>query len=276
MIKTILIIASSFLLAACANGYGQFYTSILNPDGKPPAHDAFTGDPQVVVSNDLKKDGEALVRKGYVPLGYSSFNGPTESIADAKAQAKAVGAAIVLVSSKYTNTESGAVPITSPTTTTTSTTVTGTSQGAIGSTPYYGNYSGFANSTTYGTQTTYVPYSVDRYDQSAVYFAKGKPRVFGAIFAEAPPPALTKQAGTNKGVYVSYVVQNTPAFYADVLEGDLILSVNGSDVYSPQQLLDLFKSLAGQRVTVVLFRHGKTLRGDITLASPTENAPPAK
>jgi hypothetical protein len=62
-----------------------------------------------------------------------------------------------------------------PTTQTTTTNVYGNTFGSGG----FNTFSGMANTTTYGTQTTYIPYNVDRFDYVATYWAKMKPGIVG-------------------------------------------------------------------------------------------------
>ena len=93
------------LLAGCANPYSQFYTNQL---GGRSVHEipqliAHDGTPQIHSTNDHERDGRALMENGYFLIGYSDFNAGSVGSRQAIHQAKKVGAAIVLISSRYTN-----------------------------------------------------------------------------------------------------------------------------------------------------------------------------
>ena len=66
-----------------------------------------------------------------------------------------------------------------------------------------------------------------RYDHVAIYFVRriGKPR-FGFEYSDLEPDQ--RQAlGRNTGAVVLIVIEKTPAFYANVVEGDVIIAVDG-------------------------------------------------
>ena len=69
-----------------------------------------------------------------------------------------------------------------------------------------------------------------RYDHVAIYFVRriGKPR-FGFEYSDLEPDQ--RQAlGRNTGAVVLIVIEKTPAFYANVVEGDVIIAVDGIEV----------------------------------------------
>lgn len=255
--RTLVVLLLSILLSSCTgNGYSTFYTDLT---GGVPIEDAsfvaYEGVPKLYMTNDFDRDGNVLGRRGYIAIGYSSFNGAAQNTKNAVTQAKKAGAEIVLVYSKYTNTVSGSLPFTTPTSSTTTTTGRGSVYGSFGTTPYTGTYTGTATSTTSGTQTTYIPYSVRRYDQQAVFYAKLKTVILGVMYGEMPAD-LRRALGTNKGVFVRLVITDTPAFFADILDGDIITAVDDRPVYSADQLNKLLRERAGQKVIVQISRAG--------------------
>ena len=103
--RTFIILASIVVLAGCSSGYQQFYkpyvdaktlddVELLKPNEEP----------KVYSTKDFDRDIRAWRSKQYIPIGYSSFNGEYEGEFEVKAQAKRVGATLVLISTKYTNT----------------------------------------------------------------------------------------------------------------------------------------------------------------------------
>ena len=92
----------------------------------------------------------------------------------------------------------------------------------------YGNYS--STTTTAAPQTNYIPYSVDRYDQLAVFFAPAERRGLGLVIANVPPD-VAQRMGSNKGVLIRVVRRGSPAFLADVLAGDVLTEIDGRPIY---------------------------------------------
>jgi len=129
----------------------------------------------------------------------------------------------------------------------------------------FGTYSGSATTTSSGTYNTqYVPYQYSVYRTSTAFWQKLKPPVFGARFKPIPDD-LRIALQRNTGAYVSAVGQDSPAFKANVLDGDLIIQIADKPVTSPQDLSDYYLSHAGQKVTIKLIRNGQTLDFDVQL-----------
>lgn len=192
-----------------------------------------------------------MFEQGYVLVGWVSFDGPEASHDEALEQAHKVGAEIVLVRSAYRNTVTGSIPITTPTA---STSYTGGTVSAYGAGGYAsGAYSG--TTTTYGTQTTEIPYSVDRYDQQALFFA---PMVRKGIGIQGAPATdeQKQSAGTNHIFVVAAVRNGSPAFRADILPGDIVLTVAGQPVYDSESFHAALLNSEAAPIDVVLLRAG--------------------
>ena len=65
-----------------------------------------------------------------------------------------------------------------------------------------------------------------RYDHAAVFFAKNKNKPRFGILAEELNPDSRKKYGTNKGVLVKAVIEDSPAFNANLFKNDVIISIN--------------------------------------------------
>lgn len=262
--RALLAVAVALLLSACAeNSFAKFYEPATVPP--PPALQRlpYSGEPTLMASFDgLEKDINKLYEEGYGVVGTSDFVGPAGKKEDALAQAKAVGAAIVLLRSKYQSTKSGAMPLTLPTSQTTYSSGTFNSFGGSGQRPVSGMYSG--SSTTYGTGTTYIPYSVDRYDQTAVFLAPIERKGAGLLLRNLTP-AERQDLGTNKGVAVDTVRKGSPAYAIDIVPGDVILSINGQSVLDQPSAGALLLGARGSTVTLAMVRKGEPTTKEMSI-----------
>lgn len=249
------------LLGACVNPYAKFYQGV--PDARVrPDYVPQTGPLQIYSTTDFTRDGYELMRRGFIAIGQSSFNANMNMVSQAQLQAEAdrIGAHVVLVSSHYTNSVTGAVPFTVPTTSTTTTSGSATAYGSGG----YATATGTSTSTTTGTQTTMIPYTIVRGDFNALYFARVRSRL--GLLVLALDDATRVRLQSNFGVRVVVVVEGSPAFNAEVLPGDILLQVGDDRVSSPEQFTQLLNKYEGQRTTLRLDRGGQSVEKSVTLA----------
>ena len=236
------------------DGYSEFYKpeSELTPESMGAVREAAPTDgPRVVHLAKYDSDARSIyTRQGYMLIGQSNFtSGYPQSDQDAIQQGVSVGADLVIVlDPQYAETRTGVVPITTPGT------VTSYSSGTYGS----------STTTTYGTNTTYVPMSADRYSYSAGYFVKWRFR-FGALFRDLTDEER-QQLQTNRGAYVRTVIDNTPAYNADVLPGDVIVALNGQTLTGQAALSELINSNRGQAVDLTIIRGGRNLSKRVSIA----------
>lgn len=260
-------------LSGCEAGYSQFYRPAngITPDkiamyrAAPPPKTP-TVDHAPAAGRELV---EAYQRHGYVLVGYSSFNsGHRQSESDAIGQAEKVQADIVLiVDPHYTGSRTTSVPITTPTTSTTYTTGTATAVGPGGTATAYGN----ATSTTYGTQTNYVPFMVNRFDYGALYFVKRKPMVLG-VYMRDLDDSERAALQSNKGVFVLLVVHGSPAFNADILRGDIIVSMDGEPATNYAAFQDALFTKRNKPVQLGIVRNGQTITKEVKLNDSVPNS----
>lgn len=201
-----------------------------------------------------------MMENGYAMVGYSSFNAGNVDEKGALLQAKKVNASTVIIYSKYTNTVSSVMPLTLPNTQTSTTSLYGNAYGSGG----YANYSGTATTTTYGSKTTYIPYSVNRSDYMATYWVKIKPLVLGVQVMDLTPE-LRNEIQSNKGVLVSVVVKGSPAFYSDILKGDILKKVGDTDIYDAKEFANAVSKHIGQKVMFTIYRNGTTIEKEVQL-----------
>jgi membrane-associated protease RseP (regulator of RpoE activity) len=253
----ILLVFLICLVSGCAgNPYTQYYAkSQANEAGLIPS----TGEPHLFRGTTVAADNEAMEEDGYTRIGQSAFNTSGATIEDGLAQAKAVGAAAIVVYIKYTGTISGMTPLILPSSQTSTTTL----NGLVGTTSVYGT----ARTTTSGTTTTYIPYSEDRWDYVATYWKKTKPGVLGVAFRQMTADER-REAGSNRGVMVAAVRKDSPAFLADFFKGDVIVRV-GEVEAEPESFKETLAQYAGQQVNIVLIRDGKQLVKKVQLREVT-------
>lgn len=253
-----------FFLGGCAAPFSQFYqdrTGGLDIT-KNPLFEVSQEKPKLFRGNDKDQDFYRMLEDGFGLVGLSAFNAGNVNINGAIEQAEKVHASVVLVYAKYTNTVSGEIPLTLPNTQTSTTSLSGSAFGSRGFT----NYSGTAYTTTYGSSTTYVPYSVDRHDYLATYWVKIKPGNLGVVWRDLTPE-LRKEIESNKGVVVIAVVKGSPAFYADILRGDIIRKVGDDEIYDLKSSQRIMAKYRGQKVVVYILRNGKEIQKEVQLGS---------
>jgi PDZ domain len=265
-----IIFASLLLLAlvgcATTDGYRQFYTPVPGATPEkvaemrvaPPA-----STPQVAHIARLDDQGayRKYTREGYQAIGYSSFtSGHRQEDDDAIDQATKVGADLVLiVDPRYTESVTTSVPLTTPTATTSYTNGMATAYGTGGSAVAFGN----STTTTYGTNTTYVPMTVNRYEYGALYLVKQRYKL-GANCRDLSDQER-QEIQTNRGVYVMTIVDGTPAYTSDILPGDVIMAVDGSGIDGGANFNELISARSGQTVELAIIRQGKTISKMVTL-----------
>lgn len=245
---------SFFLLTGCASGFSTYYNGMqrgeidsmrrLSTCENPELKNYQIGEEMAV----LKK----LFENGYHAVGSSSFNGAdNEGEQQALAYGKKLGACLVFFAKNHTGTRTGAMPITTPTTNSTYSSGTASYGGG------YGTYSG--TSTSYGTSTIYVPYSVERYDYSAIYAVKMAYGVLG-LWLEDAPETYKRQFDTNSGAIVFAVGKGTPAYKANIFSGDILVSVNGDPIH-PDVVSKNIKN--GEINDIIIVRDGKTMKKEV-------------
>jgi hypothetical protein len=214
-------ILASAMLSGCQSGFSQYYEDYSVPLSarlSPP-----TSDPRVVAGvGNAEQVISSMFVDGYVLIGKSLFNGPIEGRVAAIKKAREVGAEIIVLDVRYTNTNQGAVPIT------TQQAMTSTTRGNVsaygGGRSVVGTYSG--TTTTVAPQTSYIPYSVNIYDQQALFFARQGIPCVGVLLGELSDEDR-RSIGSNKAVRILAVRRNSPAYDSDIIAGDLILSIDG-------------------------------------------------
>jgi serine protease Do len=248
----ITIIVPCLVLTACANGYRQFYKPYVDAKTLPDVQLLAEGEkPKIFSSNDMQREIKVAISKGYRPIGSSAFNGRIEPEQAVINQAKSVGAVLVLVNSKLTESRTITTPLLLPNNQTTYN--SGFVHGVYGSSDYSGT------STTYATTVVPITSQQQLYDQTAVYFVKStKKQKFGLMLTDLPPELRSKYE-QNTGALIDNVAEDSPAFAANVMPGDILIELNGTPIINAKHASDLMPSASPKDGKCVLkvIRNGK-------------------
>jgi hypothetical protein len=206
----------------------------------------------------------SFIKRGYMPIGSSSFNsGERQSEDAAIRQGAEVGAdLVVIIDPKYTGTVTSSIPISAPTSSTTYYSGSATTYGSGG----YARASSNGTATTFGTTTSLIPISVNRVDYAAWYFIKRKPARFGAVVRDLDK-SQREELQSNKGVSAVVIVDNSPAFDADILVGDMIIEMDGESVANVQRYEAILAARPGKLVEITLVRRGQQIKKSVQLRS---------
>lgn len=225
VLRLLLIGITAFLIQGCAPFSKHYYDKTGGADITTVPWAVITdGEPKLLRGNKRENDTQKMLEDGYAQVGYSSFNAGNVNENGAIAQAKKVHASVVIIYSAYTNTESGALPLTLP-------------NGA------------------YGTTTTYHPYHVRRSDYFATYWIKLKQAIFG-VHLEDLTTELRREIGSNKGMLIRAVIKDSPAFQADIFRGDVLRRIGEIEIYNDEKFSEALTRYEGQTVITIIYRNG--------------------
>jgi len=255
-------------LSACVSGYSQFYTPA--PGATPERIAALRAAPsprepvveRAVPPAEWRPVLDSYAKRGYALIGSSSFNsGNQESDNAAVEQGRSVGADLVLIlSPRYAGSVTSVVPITTPTTTTSYSTSNATAYGSLGAVNAFGT----TTTTSYGSQTNYVPITINRMQYGAAYFVKQR-TVLG-INGDNLTDSERQELQSNKGVSIRLVVDNSPAFHADLLAGDIILAFNGEPVLNRESMSGFMKGVGpGSTIVLSIYRKGQRMEKSVVI-----------
>jgi C-terminal processing protease CtpA/Prc len=233
---------------------------------------------------DYSSIGETLndyYRSGFVLIGESIFKGVYFDKKLAIPKAKEIGATHILHYAKYNKDirYKKAVILPNSTTSNQYANINSNTNGSANlrlndsatGNSIYGNVYGksntytdiSSNTHTSGYKTELVDSQYSEYDQGAGYLVKANEDFikFGVLATDIPDEIKNKLQ-TNKGFGVGIVVRNSPAYIADILEGDIILSANGKGIYSYESF---YRENLGKRVDLEIYRNGEYVQKVVTL-----------
>lgn len=266
ILKVALIILGLFLYGCVSNPFSKFYhDGIVNDSSNMLAIRLmpYSGTTHIYMSNDQNNDANDLIQKGYAMIGASNFEGSIKVTQEQLlTHGKKVGADIILYTTIYQGSHQSAVPLVQYNPGQTSSTYT---YGTVNASAYgpsgnaYGTASYTENSTTTtpGTyNTNFVPVTMHRYQYGASFWRKIKPPALG-VQANVIPLEMRKKLNRNTGAYVERVINDSPAFRANILPGDVIIKINNIDIMSYTHLVQITPTLSGMSCDIKILRNGK-------------------
>jgi hypothetical protein len=262
----IVLLAFAAGVSSCAvNGFDKYYKPSPSAEQvvKSPYNAPLPSTPLVYnYSNNPKADNHKALQEGYVFIGEASFYANANKVSDSQAisHAKKVGASLVLIHSEYKDTMSGSIPWTVPNAPIVSTVNTSGTVNAYGSGGYAsGTYNGTSTISTPGGVSTYqIPYQFERHTYDATFWVK---RATDKIMLGVNPAPLSDEQRhalqRNSGVVAAVVVRGTPAFQANILEGDVLLKIDDEDFIDPSTFVSQLTKYAGQTVNIQIVREAQ-------------------
>lgn len=242
MKKILIALLPLFLTGCLSSGFTKFYHGKTLEEAQACSY--LEPNQQAVVRSmpdrPLDEVLDLMYTEGFVITGYASWEGPyDDGDKEALAQAKKVGAALVLWRADYSHTKHGSSTYTTYT---------------PGKTIYTGN------STVYipGTSSTHTtPYSVDRYSYDAIFFGKltNDRNTFRARIAE-PPISFFRIMDNRIGGLVTAVMKDSTVYDANIFPGDIILKINDTPFTHEIPAISLMQ--AGNNV-LTIWRDGKEI-----------------
>ena len=261
-------LTTACMLIGCAtNPFGQFYQNYT--DQMPLALQQrllpSRPNPQIlaVSAQDFHDAGQRLEEQGLICIGFAGFSGGAPTQRQLIGQAKLVNADEVIFSSEFSHTLEGVRPVFSYQTGQTYTTQ---ESGTVMANSYGGGtYFGQSTTITPGQlHTDYVPYQQQVYNYGASFWRRASQGVIGARFMPIPDEMRTTLQ-RNTGAFVDLVVQDGAAFRGNILEGDIIIRFADNPVATPQELINLLPTYAGQKVAIKLIRGSQTMDLEVQL-----------
>lgn len=119
-------------------------------------------------------------------------------------------------------------------------------------------FSAFDMNTTMRSKhwaTALVADTVDHYAYMVTYWKKVKPHdmVLG-VFTDPLPRDLWPVIGTRSARVIRAVIGDTPAYFAELWEGDIIVAVNGESIQGKRGFRQAIDANAGKEVILTVFR----------------------
>jgi len=257
-------IAAGLALCASQNASANDWERFFRPIGNISTTIAYDGEPEMINSSgNPDADVEQMWRKGFAPIGYTSFETGNNKTDDAVRLAKKLQARYLIVQTNLQSSHTTSMPLTLPNTTTSYTTGNASAYGSGG----YANGTYSGTTTTYGTQTTYIPITINRFSKAALYFRE-LPKTGLGIMIRDLTPAEMQRLETRHAAAVRFVRDGSPAYTADIFPGDIVTKINGQPVDAEA----IKAAVAGpQPISLHVERNGQ--QKDISVNVPPEWQP---
>ncbi|MBI3795138.1 MAG: PDZ domain-containing protein [Nitrospinae bacterium] len=220
------VVATLLLSSACAKNYYSIYYKDMTGGEDFVNDSAYTipvTHPLAYRTSSIERSMEEMPENGYVLVGYSAFNAEKSDEDKAVILAKSLHASAVVF---YSKSAAGKT----------------TAQEREDAESFYGE----AGSS--------VPRAVDGYDQFASFWVKKKPKL--GVLSKTPAMEQQTKIKAVRGVVVSGVVKGSPAFYADIMKGDVVRAIGADEISDQKSLKGTVDKFSGRLVEIEVIRDG--------------------
>jgi serine protease Do len=284
LLNKLLNLTLMLVVAGCAStsSVKQFYESDPNLNQTLSNLEPWSGELKILQVSEPSEEWKNAERNSYKLFGRSRFYGASsyDPVPDIRKHGTEIEADLAIWVKSFKDTVTGTMPTYAWVPGTTSTTTasgnvnsnaSGYLSGLGGNT--YLNLDGNSQISGQSTTTTsgrMVPtgtqsYSVERSNYYVGFYRKHKKNRLGISWNELSDE-MKKKLETNSGIVIRIIKRNSPAFDADLLEGDIIMEMNNSKV-SYSNLLDLISN-SGNEATFKIIRNDKEIEKKVVLPSP--------
>lgn len=239
--KYILTFALLLNISCAINQFANNYRSNVDIS-QVPKLELLRGDPEIVNVDDFEKAYNQALTQGYILLGISTFQGEIEQDYNILQLARDKGATLVIRTSKFSHTEykNFYIPLTSTSTSNTLAYGVGHSNVYNSRNQYVGSISNSAaaTATTTSENTNWVPMQTSEniYLQAGAFFIKSNVQYTLGAYTRDLTTEESSKYKTNKGVVVTHVIRNSPAYDLDLVPGDVITSINKVSIRNTDDL----------------------------------------
>lgn len=244
--KNLILCICLLFLSGCAS-LNPFHQSYKNQTGsvdlpKIPTVIIPSEEPQVYSGSTVDTDYQKMLENNYELVVQSSFNLCDANKNKLVDEAKFSKVTVVILYSRYEDTISSTsllTPITE------------------------------IKTTTPLTKEINTPHSQDRYDCLATFWTKLKAPILG-LRLQSLTTEQQQSYGTNRGAAVIAVINQSPAFSAGILRGDILRKLNNSEIIDDISFAKSVLTYAGQKVTLEILRNGVSISKQVQLDTPKE------
>lgn len=88
-----------------------------------------------------------------------------------------------------------------------------------------------------------------RYDQVAFYFIKSTKKIRFGVYLNDLPPDMRAELERNTGALIDVVVEDTPAFYSNIMAGDVLISIDDQLVRNAEHASELMAAVPDSKLS---------------------------
>lgn len=98
------------------------------------------------------------------------------------------------------------------------------------------------------------------------YWIKRKPPIFGT-YIEDLTPEIKQQIGSNKGLLVYAVIKGSPAYKADIVNGDILRKIGDVSMVDQESFERAISTYEGKKTNVTILRGKKEITKSVKLGT---------